>query len=77
MKVFGKSKEEQNIEEKAKTRQICQVILDYGINQKQITQLIYLLALELEDNQLMQQLTQLIKNKKEDESSQILTGETE
>ena len=77
MKVFGKSKEEQNIEEKAKTRQICQVILDYGINQKQITQLIYLLALELEDNQLMQQLTQTIKNNKEDESSQILTGETE
>ena len=77
MKVFGKSKEEQSIEERAKAREICQVILDYGVNQNQLTHLIYLLALELEDNQLMQQLTQTIKNNKEDESSQILTGETE
>ena len=77
MKVFGKSKEEQSIEERAKAREICQVILDYGVNQNQIKHLIYLLALELEDNQLMQELTQTIKNNKEDESSQILTGETE
>ena len=76
MKVFGKSKEEQSIEERAKAREVCQVILDYGVNQIQIKHLIYLLALELEDNQLMQEITQTIKNNKEDESSQILTGET-
>ena len=56
MKIFGKSKEEQSIEERAKAREVCQVILDYGINQNQIKHLIYLLALELEDNQLMQEI---------------------
>jgi len=76
MKVFGKSSEEQTIEERAKAREICQVILDYGVNQNQINHIIYLLALELEDNKLMQEITQIIKNNKEDESSKILTGET-
>ena len=77
MKVFGKSKEEQSIEERAKAREICQVILDYGVNQNQIKHLVYLLALELEDNQLMQKITQTIKNNNENESSKILTGESE
>ena len=75
MKVFGKSKEEQTIEEKAKAREICQVILDYGVNQNQIKQLIYLLAIELEDNNLMKKITNVIKNNTEDESSKIITGE--
>ena len=75
MKVFGKSKEEQSIEEKAKAREICQVILDYGVNQNQTKHLIYLLALELEDNNLMKKITNVIKNNTEDESSKIITGE--
>jgi len=75
MKVFGNSKEEQEIEERAKAREICQVILDYGINQNQLKHLIYLLSLELEDNTLMQELAQTIKHN-EDKGPKILTGET-
>tara|TARA_B100000700_G_C14950176_1_gene811268 strand:- start:496 stop:732 length:237 start_codon:yes stop_codon:yes gene_type:complete len=75
MKVFGKSEEEEEIHERAKAREICQVILEYGINQNQIKHLIYLLSLELEDIQLMQTITQTIKSYKQDLSPKILTGE--
>ena len=46
-------KKEKNALEKIKCRQIVREILDFGVSQEQIKVLINLLALELEDRELM------------------------
>jgi hypothetical protein len=70
IKRFGKTKEEDDILEKIKSREIVQEILNFGVTQNQITQIIGLLALELEDNQLMKNLTEVIK---QPETPKIIT----
>ena len=42
-----------------KCREVVQEILDFGINQKQLLILIKLLALELENNETMKEITKL------------------
>ena len=74
-KQFGTSKEETLIKDKAKAREIVQTVLDYGVNQTQITQMIYLLSMELENNDLMKQITNLITQSREGTKSNIITGE--
>jgi hypothetical protein len=74
-KSFGTSKEEETIEDKIKSREIVQSILQYGVNQKQIEQLIYLFAMELENVNLMKELTQTINQSREGTKSNIITGE--
>lgn len=74
-KQFGTSKEETLIKDKAKAREIVQTVLDYGVNQTQITQMIYLLSMELENNDLMKQITNLITQSREGTTSNIITGE--
>jgi hypothetical protein len=70
IKRFGKTEEEDDILEKIKSREIVQEILNFGVTQNQITQIIGLLALELEDNQLMKNLTEVIK---QPETPKIIT----
>ena len=48
----------------AVAREIVQEIMNYGVNQAQILQIINLLALELEDNILMRSLVGLCKGQK-------------
>jgi len=76
-KIFGSSDEEQTIEIQAKAREITQVVLEYGVSQPQILQMIFLLALELENNNLMREITNLIKSYREADKPQnsIITGE--
>ena len=74
-KQFGTSAEETLIKDKAKAREIVQTVLDYGVNQTQITQMIYLLSMELENNDLMKQITNLITQSREGTKSNIITGE--
>tara|TARA_Y100001970_G_scaffold287106_1_gene410933 strand:+ start:3152 stop:3388 length:237 start_codon:yes stop_codon:yes gene_type:complete len=76
-KIFGKSNEEISVEDNAKAREIVQVVLEYGINQQQILQMIFLLALELENNIQMKEITNLIKtfNKADKPQNSIITGE--
>ena len=74
-KQFGTSKEETLIKDKAKAREIVQTVLDYGVNQTQIAQMIYLLSMELENNDLMKQITNLITQSREGTKSNIITGE--
>ena len=74
-KQFGTSKEEKLIKDKAKAREIVQTVLDYGVNQTQIAQMIYLLSMELENNDLMKQITNLITQSREGTKSNIITGE--
>ena len=59
MKRLNKN-DENNIQDKAKAREIIQVVLDYGVNQSQIYHMIYLLSLELEKVDHMKDITKLI-----------------
>ena len=59
------SEEEQvDVLKNAAAREIVQEIMNFGVNQKQILQIINLLALELEDNNLMRSITGLCKKNK-------------
>ena len=74
-KQFGTSSEEQDIKDKVKAREIIQTVLEYGVNQTQITQMIYLLSMELENVNLMKDLTKIITQSREGTKSNIITGE--
>ena len=74
-KQFGTSEEEQQIKDKIKAREIVQTVLEYGVNQAQITQMIYILSMELENLDLMKQITNLITQSREGTKSNIITGE--
>ena len=74
-KQFGTSTEEQSIKDKIKSREIVQTILEYGVNQSQLEQMIYLLAMELENVSLMKDLTTTITQSREGTKSNIITGE--
>lgn len=74
-KQFGTSSEEQLIQDKIKAREIVQTVLEYGVNQKQLQQMIYLLSMELENVSLMKELTQTITQSREGTKSNIITGE--
>ena len=74
-KQFGTSKEEELVKDKIKAREIVQTVLEYGVNQAQITQMIYLLSMELENLDLMKQITNLITQSREGTKSNIITGE--
>jgi len=66
-----KDEEIQSVEDSIKCRQIVQTILDYGVNQKDLYQLIYLLSLELENVDHMKKISQFINETKK---SNILLG---
>ena len=74
-KQFGKSSEEILIEDNIKAREIVQSVLQYGVNQKQIEQIIYLFSMELENVELMKQLSTTINQSREETQSSIITGE--
>ena len=74
-KQFGTSEVEDEIKDKIKAREIVQSVLDYGVNQSQILQIINLFALELEDNNLMKEITGIITQSREGTKSKIITGE--
>ena len=74
-KQFGTSTEEQFVKDKMKAREIVQTVLDYGVNQTQLEQMIYLLAMELDNVSLMKDLTKTITQSREGTKSNIITGE--
>lgn len=74
-KKFGTSSVENDLQDKIKAREIVQSVLDYGVNQKQILQIINLFAMELEDTNLMKQITGTITQSREGTKSNIITGE--
>ena len=74
-KQFGTSEVEGDIKDKIKAREIVQSVLDYGVNQKQILQIINLFAMELENTNLMKQITGIITQSREGTKSNIITGE--
>ena len=56
------AKDEIDITERAKAREIVQVVLDYGVNQGQIYHMLSLFALELENPTHMKELRFLLKS---------------
>lgn len=68
------------VEDNIKAREIVQTVLDYGVNNNQILQIIYLFALELEDQQHVKTITKIINDIKSNKNvasqkSSILLGE--
>ena len=55
-----------------KSRDITQEILRFGVNQEQIKNIINLLALELEDRELMLAINRALKQEEEEERPKIL-----
>ena len=74
-KQFGTSEVENDIQDKIKAREIVQSVLQYGVNQKQIEQIIYLFSMELENVELMKQISTVINQSREGTQSSIITGE--
>ena len=74
-KQFGTSSEEKIIKDKIKAREIVQTVLEYGVNQSQLQQMIFLLSMELENVSLMKDLTNTITQSREGTKSNIITGE--
>ncbi len=67
---YGKTEEEQDLLDKIKAREIVQEILNFGVSQKQIIQIVSLLAMELEDNQMMKNLLEITR---QNNKSKLLT----
>jgi|TARA_R110002110_G_scaffold187888_2_gene395632 hypothetical protein len=67
------SKEQITVLQKIKCREIVTEILDFGVNQDQIKMLIRLLALELEDRDLMFSIINAISNDIEVENKPQIT----
>ena len=55
-----------------KSRDITQEILRFGVNQEQIRSIINLLALELEDREMMLAINRAIEQEEEEERPKIL-----
>ena len=75
VKQFGTSQEEKLLKDKIKAREIVQTVMEYGVTQAQLEQMVYLLAMELENVDLMKQLTKTITQSREGTKSNIITGE--
>ena len=56
--------EQVDILQKSIAREIVQEIMNYGVTQQQILSIINLLALELEDNNMMRSIVDLCKSNK-------------
>ncbi len=63
MKI-GKSETEQVAADILKCRQIVTEILKFGVSQDQVMQIIYLLALELENREALLDITMAVKSHK-------------
>ena len=72
---IGKTREEILVTESQEAREIVAKILDFGVTQDQIIRIAYLLSLELENRDVMLDISQIIKkyiNDLEDSKSPIV-----
>ncbi len=60
-KKYGKTEEEKWASEMLSARQITQEVLNFGVTQRQILQIAYLLSLELENREALVKITSVIK----------------
>jgi len=69
IKRYGKIPEEDKLEQSVVARDIVKTIRDYGVSQYQITKIVYLLSLELEDRNLADDLVTITKSALEEETA--------
>jgi len=67
IKSYGSTEDELDVKDRARCRDIVQEILNFGVTQKQIVQLVYLLSLELENIEEMRYLSNACKAVANDE----------
>ena len=77
VKTYGKIDGEESIEESAKSREITQEIMNFGVSQYQIAKIILLLSLELEDRNVSTDVSKainpLLEHNNRNNSNIILT----
>jgi hypothetical protein len=56
IKKYGTTDEETNMDDQIRAREIVQEIMRFGVSQQQLEQIVYLLALELENRELMNKI---------------------
>ena len=61
MDKIGKTILEKSAEDSTKCREIVRTILDFGVNEQQILRIAYLLSLELENKNIMLEVSSCIK----------------
>ena len=61
MKHYGSTATENNAVDALKCHKIVRTIIDFGVNEQQKLKVIYLLALELENREHMQDIATLVK----------------
>ena len=61
VKKFGQTKEEEIAQHSQECREIVKRILEFGVTQDQILRTIYLLSLELEDRNIMVDISSIAK----------------
>ena len=66
IKKYGETEIEADVKDKIKAREIVQEVIHHGVSQQQIQQIIYLLAIELDDRETMLRLTGAINNTVDD-----------
>jgi hypothetical protein len=64
------------LKRKAEMRDLVQTIMDYGVNNTDIKNIIYFLALELEEVELFQGIPKLINSTTKSQKSGIYTGDS-
>jgi hypothetical protein len=72
MKKYGKTESDLITEQKIQCREIVKEILDFGVSEMQKKQIIKLLSLELENINLMKQISSLLKDEDKKESNKKL-----
>jgi len=61
IKFYGDMAEEKRTSESIQAREIAQEIIKFGVSQHQLTKIIYLLAIELEDRVLLETLSDILR----------------
>ena len=61
---YGETEAEKDIQLMIKSREIVKEIVSFGVNELQKIQIIKLLSLELEDGNLMREISKTLENKK-------------
>ena len=66
MKKYGKTEKDLLVEKSIECRNIVKEIIRYGVSEFQKKKIIYLLSLELEDGEIMKEITSLVHTSIED-----------
>ena len=78
-KLYGKKSEEKITLESIQAREIVQEVINFGVSQHQLTKIIYLLSIELEDRNLLETISDILRpllfkdSEKNNKTSTIIT----